>query len=70
MAIGWMVALLTFVGVTLLGHDLYLRVELGLLAASVVAFTWMSFFLFERVKHHRSMMPVSEAEALAEIPLP
>ena len=70
MAIGWMLALLTFVGVTTLGSDLYLRVELGLLAASVVAFSWMSFFLFERVKHQRSLLPVGEAEALAEIPLP
>lgn len=69
MAIGWLVALLTFVAVTAMGSDLYLRVELGMLAASMLAFAWMSFFLFERVKHHRSMMPVSEAEGLAEIPL-
>lgn len=70
MAVGWMIALVTFVVVTLLGTDLYLRVELGILAASVFAFVWMSFFLFERVKHHRSVMAVTEAEALAEIPLP
>jgi O-antigen/teichoic acid export membrane protein len=67
MAIGWMIAFLTFVGVTALGSDLYLRVELGLLAASVVAFVWMSAFLTERLRHHVRLSAVGEAEALAEL---
>ncbi len=69
MAIGWLVALLVFVGVTALGTDLFLRVELGLLASSVVAFVWMSAFLVERLRHHVPAHLVAEPEALAELPL-
>jgi O-antigen/teichoic acid export membrane protein len=68
MAIGWLVALATFVGVTVVSSsDLYLRVELGLLAASVLAFVWMSAFLAERLRHHAEMRAVDHAEALAEL---
>jgi O-antigen/teichoic acid export membrane protein len=70
MALGWLAAFSTFVVVTALGSDLYLRVELGLLAAGVVAFTWMSLSLVERLRAHAPMVEVSEAEALAEIPAP
>jgi O-antigen/teichoic acid export membrane protein len=67
MAIGWLMAFTTFVVVTALGHDLFLRVELGLLAASVVAFVWMVAFLGERLRHHVALVAVPEAEALAEV---
>lgn len=70
MAIGWFLALGVFVGVTALGSDLFLRVELGLLAASVVAFGWMAVFLAERLRHHSRPRAVDESEALAEIPMP
>jgi O-antigen/teichoic acid export membrane protein len=70
MAIGWTIAFVVFVIVTALGTDLYLRVEMGLLAAGIVAFAWMSLFLRERLRHHARLQPVSEAEALAEIPSP
>ncbi len=69
MAIGWLLALGAFVGVTAMGHELFLRVELGLLAASVFAFVWMSVFLVERLRRHTRSVPVDAAEALAEIPL-
>jgi len=69
MALGWMVALGTFAVVIFLGSDLFLRVELGLLAASVVAFVWMSAFLAERLRHHARMRAVDHAEALAELPM-
>ena len=46
MAIGWLVAFGVFVGVTALGDDLFLRVELGLLASSLWAFVWMSVCLW------------------------
>jgi hypothetical protein len=67
MAIGWLVAFVTFVVVTALGEDLFLRVELGLLAASAVAFVWMVAFLLERLRHHAHLDAVPEAEALAEV---
>ncbi|MEZ5134383.1 MAG: FxLYD domain-containing protein [Acidimicrobiales bacterium] len=51
MAIGWMLALVVFVVVIALGDDLFLRVELGMLAASVVAFVWMWAWLAERPRH-------------------
>jgi O-antigen/teichoic acid export membrane protein len=70
MAFGWLASFTTFVVVTALGSDLYLRVELGLLAAGVVAFTWMSACLVERLRAHAPIEPVSTAEALAEIPAP
>ena len=37
MAICWFVAVITFIVVTALGKDLYLRVEMGLLIGSAVA---------------------------------
>lgn len=68
MALGWLLAFAAFVGVTALGDDLFLRVELGLLAASSVAFAWMTVFLVERLRHHGHLHAVDESEALAEIP--
>lgn len=68
MAVGWLLALLTFVGVIALGEDLFLRVELGLLAASVVALAWMSFFLFERLRHHARVRELDLSEIVAELP--
>jgi O-antigen/teichoic acid export membrane protein len=70
MALGWLAAFTTFVIVTSLGSDLYVRVELGLLAAGVVAFAWMSLALVERLRAHAPIEDVSTAEALAEIPAP
>src|SRR5690606_13778809 len=67
MALGWLAAFTTFVIVTALGSDLYLRVELGLLAAGGVAFSWMAVCLVERLRAHAPLVDVSEAEVLAEI---
>ena len=70
MAIGWMLALGAFVGVTAVStDDLFLRVELGLLAASVVAVAWMLAWLAVRVRQHPEVEPVTLAEAVAESPL-
>lgn len=68
MAVGWLVAFCVFVGVTAMGHELFLRVELGLLAAGFVAFTWMCVFLVAQLRGHGRLEPVGEAEALAEMP--
>jgi O-antigen/teichoic acid export membrane protein len=69
MALGWFLALLTFVVVTSLGDDLFLRVELGLLAASVVALGWMSLNLVERLRHHGRVHELDLSEAVAELPI-
>jgi O-antigen/teichoic acid export membrane protein len=70
MALGWLAAFTTFVVVASVGSDLYLRVELGLLAAGGVAFTWMLVCLLERLRARTPLEDVSTAEALAEIPTP
>ena len=51
MAIGWLVAFGLFAGVTALGDDLFLRVEMGLLASSLWAFAWMSVCLWQALRH-------------------
>jgi len=70
MAVGWLIALLVFVAVTAAGDDLFLRVELGLLSASVVAFAWLWAWLKVLEGRHRQLGPVSLAESLAEVPFP
>lgn len=70
MASGWVLALAVFVVVTALGDDLFLRVELGLLAASVVACGWMAIWLAVQLRRHPTVLEVSLAEAMAESPLP
>jgi O-antigen/teichoic acid export membrane protein len=67
MALGWLVAFITFVIVTALGSDLYVRVEMGLLAAGTVAFGWMLVCLIGRLRAHAPIVDVSPAEVLAEI---
>lgn len=69
MATGWFLALVAFVVVTALGDDLFLRVELGLLAGSVVALAWMVANLVERLRHHARAHAVDLGEAVAEIPV-
>ena len=67
MAIGWLVAFGLFVGVTALGDDLFLRVELGLLASSVWAFVWMSVCLWRALRHPTSADEIDLSESLAEL---
>lgn len=69
MAFGWLFAFGVFVGVTALGTDLFLRVELGLLAASVFAFLWMSAFFAERLRHHARLHGFDQVEALTDASL-
>ena len=70
MATGWMLALGVFVAVTAVAsEDLFLRVELGLLAASITAAAWMAAWLAVRVRQHPEVEPVTLAEAAAETPL-
>lgn len=69
MALGWVMALAVFVAVTAAGEDLFLRVELGLLAAAVSALVWMVAWLRHVLAHHPTVVEVSFAEAVAEAPL-
>lgn len=70
MAVGWLVSLVVFVVVTAVaGPDLYLRVELGLLAGALVAFAWMAVALTGRLHHHATAHEVDLAEAAAELPI-
>jgi len=69
MAIGWLVAFALFVVVTALGSDLFLRVELGLLASSTWAFGWMSVCLYLRLRHPASVHEIDLAESFAEMPV-
>ena len=72
MAIGWAGALAVLVGViaaTAGIEDVFLRVELGLVAAAVAALVWMGGCLTLRMRHHPEVQAVSLAEAAAETPL-
>jgi len=69
MAAGWVIALGVFIGVTALGDDLFLRVELGLLAAALVAFAWLWTWLAVLQRRHARLGAVSLAESISEVPL-
>ncbi len=69
MAIGWFCAFLVFVGVTALGHQLFQRVEAGLMAAALFAFTWMVVSLWSGLRHRRRAHHLDLSETLAELPV-
>ena len=69
MAIGWALALAVFIGVTALGEDLFVRVEVGLIAGSLWAFGWMVLCLWERLRHHARADPIGLGESFAEMPV-
>jgi O-antigen/teichoic acid export membrane protein len=69
MAIGWFLALLVFIGVTALGTELFRRVEIGLLSASLFAFSWMITCLWSGVRRRRAVHEVDLAETFADLPL-
>ncbi|WP_334142021.1 hypothetical protein [Rhabdothermincola sp.] len=69
MALGWFVALGVFVTVTALGDDLYLRVELGLLAGSLAAMLWMGVHVAVLLRHHARGRALDLSEAMAELPV-
>lgn len=69
MALGWAVALGAFVAVVAMGEDLYLRVELGLVAAGAVALAWMAGCVAEQLARRRRPHDLDLSEAVAELPL-
>jgi O-antigen/teichoic acid export membrane protein len=69
MALGWLAAVVVFVGVTASGHDLFLRVETGLVAAAGVAAVWQLACVVERLRHHaHGENELDLADAVAELP--
>lgn len=69
MALGWALALVVFVVTIALGNDLFLRVEMGLIVASVCAFAWMAVNLAERLRHRGRAHELDLSEAVAELPV-
>jgi O-antigen/teichoic acid export membrane protein len=69
-ALGWLLAVVVFVGVTALGDDLFLRVEIAMLVSSIAAAVWMALFVVSGVRRHTvGDDEVDLAEAIAEVPL-
>src|SRR5690606_19671447 len=68
-ALGWVVALVVFGIVTALGDDLFLRVELGMVASSTMGALWMAGFTVRGVRHHQRAPELDLAEAVAEMPM-
>jgi O-antigen/teichoic acid export membrane protein len=69
MALGWFIALIAFLIAVSLGTDLFLRVELALIIASLTAFAWMSLNLVERLRHRTRAHELDLSEAVAELPV-
>ena len=64
MALTWVVSVVTFIVVTAAGNDLYLRVELGLLAGSAVACLGMAAFVAQLVRGGASVHTGDLIEAI------
>jgi O-antigen/teichoic acid export membrane protein len=69
MAVGWFGSVLVFAGVTALGHQLFTRVEAGLLCASLFAFVWMAVGLASGLRRHRRGHELDFSESLADLPV-
>jgi O-antigen/teichoic acid export membrane protein len=69
MAFGWFLALVVFVVATALGNDLYLRVEVGLLAGSATAMAWMALHVRALLRRHGTARVLDLSEAVAELPV-
>jgi hypothetical protein len=69
-ALGWLLAVVVFVGVTALGDDLFLRGEIAMLVSSIAAAVGMALFVVSGVRRHTvGDDEVDLAEAIAEVPL-
>ncbi len=69
MAIGACLGFATFLVVTSVGSDLFLRVELGLLIGSAVTAAWTGTFVAVGLRTHRRTHEIDLAEAAADLPL-
>lgn len=69
MALGWLAGVATFVVVASLGSDLFLRVELGLLAGSVATATLMAAMVATRLRSGARAAPGDLVTALHDVAL-
>jgi hypothetical protein len=69
MAMGACVAVVVMAAVIAAGNDLYLRVELGLLAASTTMAVVMGGFVWLGLRAHHGGHTIDLAEELAELPM-
>jgi O-antigen/teichoic acid export membrane protein len=69
MALTWVVSIATFLVVTALGDELFLRVEVGLLAASAVAAAGMAAAAMSRIRRGVDLVAGDVVEALHELPI-
>ena len=67
MALCWAVSVVTFVVVTAAGHDLYLRVEVGLLAGSAIACLGMAALVAQLVRSGASVHTGDLIEAIHDL---
>jgi O-antigen/teichoic acid export membrane protein len=68
-ALGWMLGAVAFVVVTALGHDLYLRVEVGLLSSSVAALAFMYGAMRRQLAQGAPLAVGDVLEAIHDVPL-
>ncbi len=69
MALCWLLGVVVFAGVTLAGDDLFLRVELGLLAGCVVSAAGMAAIVAQRIRAGAALDPGRLIEAIHDVPL-
>ena len=67
--LGWLLGMITFVGCTWLASDsLYFRVEIGLVASSLVALAVFAFSLIRLLNEGANITPESLSDALSDRP--
>jgi O-antigen/teichoic acid export membrane protein len=69
MAVGSLLGAIVLVAVISMGHDLYLRVELGLVVSAIVSTVWMGTFVWLGVRSRHRGHEVGLPEELADLPL-
>lgn len=69
MALGSLVGVVVLLGGIALGDDLYLRVELALVASAVAITAWLGVCVWVGIRHHHVGHEIELAEELAEMPL-
>ena len=68
--LGWLLGMITFVGCTwLVSDDLYTRVEIGLVASSIVALIVFALSLRQLLNDGAMISPDSLSDALSDRPL-
>jgi hypothetical protein len=67
--LGWLLGMITFVGCTWLASDsLYFRVEIGLVASSLVALAVFTVSLIRLLNEGANITPESLSDALSDRP--